>query len=532
MLLLLWLECRLLAGRPTVGAGKFIIFFGIGAVGASICAVITERVSLLLLPAATASFTVAPVVEELAKAAPLMFIAFWTVDGRRLTVADLALMGLSVGLGFQFVETNLQVIASGVLPNFVTPFIAGFVQAADHLHGANIYDPGHAVSTGLVGLAIGVGMRLLGSLRRAQALTALALLLVIFDHAMFDWKVAHSLANGAGALSFPNASAPLEAIYWITLHSWLEPVLLAAGLLLTAWLEGRRQWVVLAARSDLLLPGERLGMPLPNEWLIGLRRLQSSWHEMQQTLTYFRHRRALALAQVDPTAGAEMTPGGHDSYLSALDARLGQERERLAASETSRAGVVGGESLPLIDSLHEALRLPAEVGFRHAIRAALERFTSAFRLLLLVSGVLIAAFLLLRATGLIDHLYGRPLDLLIALAALTYAGWRVRGFRRQQRPDPAKSDGEELATYHAHALLVFAALGIAAFAVVVWFLPKGVLSPTAGLAFVLGTLDQWTVATGGSASGLLALGGLAAPPENCPERASYEAPGARADMQP
>ncbi|MFY9615299.1 MAG: toxin glutamine deamidase domain-containing protein, partial [Candidatus Dormiibacterota bacterium] len=84
-----------------------------------------------------------------------------------------------------------------------------------------------------------------------------------------------------------------------------------------------------------------------------------------------------------------------------------------------------------------------------------------------------------------------------------------------------------LAAHHGHAILAFAAVGIAACAVVVWFLPQGALVPTSGLAFSLGVLSQWVAATGAAPSGLLGLGGLAAPTGECkdcgPARDAVEA---------
>ena len=503
MLVLFWIECRVLAGRPTIGAGKFVIFFGIGSVGATLCAVVIERIALLWMPAATASFTIGPVIEELATAAPLAVIAFWTLGGCRLTVADLALMGVSIGLGFQLVESNLQTMATGALPNFVTPVIPGWVAATDHVGGATVYDVGHAVSTGLVGLAIGVGVRVLRDVRQAQALTVLTLVLVVFDHAMFNWKLAHKVATGS-VLAFPKASGPVEALFWITSQGRLELLLLAAGLIGSSWVEGHLQSRPLAAREDLRLPGERLRPTLPAEWQLVLRRVSTGWSETQQALTFLRHRRAYAVALTGHAAApnhASLWAG----YLDTVERRAHQDRDQFLRT-------VERPSRDLAASL----------------RTSAVAYGRVFRILLIVLAVLVVLFVILRATGAINSLYGRPLALILGLIALAFALWRLRGFRREHAPDPGQADGEAIATHHGHALLTYASVTIGAAAVVFWFLPTTALAPTAGAAFMLGVLDQWMGATGGSPSGLLALGGLAAPSNGtctdcAAERAAVEA---------
>ncbi|MGB2940280.1 MAG: toxin glutamine deamidase domain-containing protein, partial [Candidatus Dormiibacterota bacterium] len=299
---------------------------------------------------------------------------------------------------------------------------------------------------------------------------------------------------------------PLEWLYSVTLQGRIEVVLLAAGLLLTGWLEGRRHWTAFGNRPDLMLSGEQSQPAVFNEWAVATGRFRGGIDGARQVLTYFRHRRAFALArsQVAPSGpGAEQVA---PAYVTGLEESLLAERER-------------------VESPNEQTARP-----RRSVKAFLGQLWTvikAHRLLLLIAILLIAVFLVLRATGSINYIYGRPLALIIALASLAYAGWRLRRFLKQPPPDQASADGETLAAHHGHAILAFAAVGIAACAVVVWFLPQGALVPTSGLAFSLGVLSQWVAATGAAPSGLLGLGGLAAPTGECkdcgPARDAVEA---------
>jgi hypothetical protein len=440
----------------------------------------------------------------------LLFIAFIAAERERLTVADLALIGLTIGLGFQFVESNLQLMATGQLPNYVTPFLPGLIQATDHAGGTVIFDPGHAISTGLVGLAAGVGVRLLKDRRQGAVLVAVTLGLVMFDHAMFNWKVARPVAQATSSLAmtsvFPSAAAPLEWLYSATLQGRLEVLLLAAGLLLTGWLEGRRHWSAFGNRPELMLSGEQSQPAVFNEWAVATGRLRGGIDGARQALTYFRHRRAFALARSQVAASGPGAEQVAPAYVTGLEESLLAERDRVEAPNEKAARP------------------------RRSVKAFLGQLWTvikAHRLVLLIAILLIAIFLILRATGWINYIYGRPLALIIALASLAYAGWRLRRFLKQPPPDQASADGETLAAHHGHAILAFAAVGIAACAVVVWFLPQGALVPTSGLAFALGALSQWVTATGAAPAGLLGMGGLAAPTGECkdcgPARDAVEA---------
>ena len=492
---LLWIEVRFLAGRTTIAAARFLVFFGLGAVGATLCSALIERVAALFMSAAVASHTVGPVVEELAKAGPLVAIAFLTPAGRRLTIADLALIGLTTGLGFMFVETNLTLMSGSALPQYVVPLMPGFVAFTDRPNGSEIFYAGHAIETALVGLGVGVGLRFVSRGPGKFLPGAAALLLIIFDHALVNWKLGTRVLQGAsqtasGAVTFSTAPGFVEWLYHVTLQGRLELVLLIAGLLVATWYEGRWCWTALGGRSDLLLPGE-LDHPIALlEWRLVITRLARGLRPALAALTYFRCRRALGLLPLEQrewTDGEPLRP-----YAERLTDRLARARSQLDVGRASLGGVP----------------------WRELAVGIARQLWRTYRWLLLGSLGIGLLFLSLAATGRAGLLDTRLLGAPLALVGLAYAGWRMRRYLRQRRPDPLTEDGETIASHRARGLVVGASCLSAALGVLALVLPRGALVPVTGTAFLLGALEQW-LDQGGNLSSLLGLGGLAAPPGEC-----------------
>ncbi len=57
LLLILWIECRLLAGRTTMAARRFFFAFLLGCVGASVLAMVLHRIGVGLTDADTEPYT-------------------------------------------------------------------------------------------------------------------------------------------------------------------------------------------------------------------------------------------------------------------------------------------------------------------------------------------------------------------------------------------------------------------------------------------------------------------------------------------
>src|SRR5258707_685799 len=148
-------------------------------------------------------------------ALPVIALAFFAGISRRLSIADLTLAGLASGAGFGFVEGNLNALVTGTLPHFQS--LAGFnfdaVQRIASDYTVNF--AGHCVYPALFGLAAGIGLRLY-PVRRDCAWIPAALVFVLasFDHAMFNWKIAHP-GMGVGG-NFLDAPRAVEILYWST----------------------------------------------------------------------------------------------------------------------------------------------------------------------------------------------------------------------------------------------------------------------------------------------------------------------------
>lgn len=159
-----------------------------------------------------------PVIEELVKLVPLAVVLL--LFRRRRGVGtpgavDLALLGVAAGSGYGMHEDALwaRVSSSG----FDTPL--SWVFPTMHTEVGTV--AGHAVWTGLVGLALGFWAT--HKDRRITALVPLAAVaLVIFDHG--SWNDLGTRAEWRGVL----------------LDGWLVPGLLAAGLLVALVVETRR----------------------------------------------------------------------------------------------------------------------------------------------------------------------------------------------------------------------------------------------------------------------------------------------------
>ncbi|MGV3758676.1 MAG: PrsW family glutamic-type intramembrane protease [Actinomycetota bacterium] len=159
-----------------------------------------------------------PVIEELVKLAPLAVVLLVfrrQRDAGTPGAVDLAVLGVAAGSGFGMHEDALwaRVSSSG----FDTPLSWAFPTM--HTEVGTV--AGHAVWTGLVGLALGFW-----ATHRDRRITALvplaALALVTFDHG--SWNDLGTREEWRGVL----------------LDGWLAPALLAAGLLLALVVETRR----------------------------------------------------------------------------------------------------------------------------------------------------------------------------------------------------------------------------------------------------------------------------------------------------
>ena len=252
----LFAELRLLAGRTTVRPSVFAVLFGLGAVFSVVTAVVIERGAGLVLGRSAMS-AVGPLAEAAALSVPL-FLVVLLVGGRRpWTIADLTLAGLAVGLGFVLVQSSLATAAVHQAPDYQTPLLAGLQRVPASAGSPPVYFVGHALATALVGLALGIGLRLRRRTWRLVPAT-LALALVVIDHGVFDWRLHHLVVSEAA-----DASGALEMAQRVSLEGRLALVLLVGGLIAARLIEGRRARPHAPAFVDLRETAEDEAAPEP-----------------------------------------------------------------------------------------------------------------------------------------------------------------------------------------------------------------------------------------------------------------------------
>lgn len=471
---LVWVEFRLLAGRTTISEERFFPFFLLGVIGSTVLALVAQRFATPIFGAGTVAGVVGPVIEELAKAAPALILAFWLRDGRRLTIADLAMVALASGLGFALVESGILAVGQQV-PKFQL-FPTHFA--------------GHGVSTALVGLAAGIGLRFWPFRWSAWAPAAAALALVSFDHAMFNWKILHTNMIFGEVIGVASAPAMIERLYEFTGHGGIESYLLPAGLLTASWLEGRKCLKVVGTLPHLTLPGETRPLVLA-EWLIMLGRVRLGLGPVVRTHAYFRRRRAYGMALAEANAGPDDPDlRAHAFYL---ERRLVQERKWVA------------DPIP-------SGWLPPRPLLWTAITGWIKRYRWGL-IIFLIFTMFAAELKRYLLPQLVSFLYSARFTGLLTVAVLVFAAWRWLRFVRQQRPDTVRADGETLAMYHARALLLGTSLMSGALAGLAAFLPQR--GNLLGAAFVTSALAGW-IKAGGNPGTLLALGSGAAAADGDP----------------
>ncbi len=490
--LAVFFECRLLAGRATISLRGLVSYVLFGAIGASLIAILLEQIPFLsfgfMAPVRSALIAQAvslfgPVSEEFAKALPVILIAFVTGAWRRLSLADLVLIGAATGAGFGFAEANLNGVVNGTLPQF--QHLLGFGYASAGTGADAVYFAGHALTPAFFGLAAGIGLRLYPIRSFLAWIPAAAIfVLVCFDHGMFNWKLAHPAAGGG----FEQAPQILELLYLATFHGRLELGLFPLLLLAAQFLEGRLCASFIGRRADLLLPGERR-IAVLNEWRVALLRLRYGRAAVVQTLAFFRRRRSFAIATLESHRNPANRILGQNALL--LEQRLMQERAILIDPPQ-------GTLLPP--------RTILECNFkRWAWRSRWGiAFCVLFALIFLVSaGALPRGF---RA-----FLNDPVLASALVALAVGFVGWRVYQFVRIPNLDPVASEGPLQADRQARVLLLAVSAAAA-------LLPAGsLLLSLTGLAhagaYVSGAVADW-LAHGGHLYPALALVAIGAAMRN------------------
>jgi RsiW-degrading membrane proteinase PrsW (M82 family) len=477
--LVIFLECRTLGGRVTLPLGSFLMVFCYGAIGAPLLALLLQQIPLFpnadADPASPIAWLIGPPVEELTKALPVIVLAFLTRESRRLSIADLTLIGFASGAGFGFVEANLNALVNGTLPGVQYIAAFGLQSQADA-----IFFAGHPVSTALVGLAAGIGLRFLQpTLACAWAPAAAVILWASFDHGIYNWKLLHA---AAGAL--PQAHFVAEALHLLTLSGQLQTWLLPAGLIAAQFFEARLCSKAVGARRDLLLAREWRPWVV-NEWFVALMRAPLGRAAFAQTLGYFRLRRAF--------------------YLAAFEARRDPKNITLTRHARSLEDRLKRERAILFDPPRGTWLLPLPV-----LKAYAAQWLWRMRWVLIFAFLLLLLFMLDPAglpVWLRQFLFGEIFTASVVVAGVAFAVWRIVVFARLPRPDPLTAEGAACAGYYTRALLLGCAFVCGLFPTLTLLLGWKAFAP--GAAFISGYLPGW-IAQGGNLQTLLGLGTIGA----------------------
>ncbi|HEY9871406.1 MAG TPA: PrsW family glutamic-type intramembrane protease [Candidatus Obscuribacterales bacterium] len=111
-----------------------------------------------------------------------------------LGATDVFLLALASGLGFEMVE-NAYIRAAGRWASPLIPWFPLSITSGDRIHGEHLFN-GHALWSGLTGLAVGMALLLRSRGRLAWALGGAGFVLGLLDHIALDYRA----AVGANAL--------------------------------------------------------------------------------------------------------------------------------------------------------------------------------------------------------------------------------------------------------------------------------------------------------------------------------------------
>lgn len=477
--MLLIVEARALAGRATVGIGSLLLSFSFGGAGAGIANLLLQRIAIGLMDQATVVWSVGPLFEELLKAAPVVLVAYFSSERRRMTIADYALIGFASGAGFAFVESNLASVVSGTVdigPYWWLPTTSEF-----GIKGSTYLAAGHPIWTGFIGLGVGIGVRLWPHSRRRFAPAAAAAGLVLFEHMGTNWKGSHIETLFGVIQAVAQAPRPVEWLLTADFNGRLVSVLFLPLLVIAAIAEG--MWCRRAADipRHLMLPDEGLQPLVLMEWIALARAARRGRQEVIRTAHYLRRRRELLLA----IAELRREPASEELRRSVqhLRDRIGHERDQL--------------TLPLPNRW-----LPSPEMFKSVVLLALR---SSWPMLLSLLLVVLRFAFAPSAPGV--SLLGKTFAVIPIAMAAGFLLWRYRIFQRVSAPRLVASDGERLVGYHTRALLLVSSAVSLVFSIAALFLSVKTMAPGAS-TFITGAFDSW-VSSGGDPSSLGAVASMA-----------------------
>lgn len=476
---------RLIAWRTTLSVKALALMFGLGAVGATIATVYLQAIPMPFGDQwqFVAAWTTGPLFEELAKASPAILLMLSFRLSGRMSVADFALAGFMGGLGFQFVEDNFfRVISSDIVSGW--SHVWGLGYSVSTVGDASLYWPGHYVYSGLVGLALGIGVRLWrdNPLRWLPGLAALAY--AVIQHQAWNYQT-------MGAKTFSHWAPAYEYLAF-ALNGPLGLLVLPLAMVVAQIWE-TRLLARHAAAGEFALPDES-GTAL-SEIGATARRAAYGRETMLRVVAFFRSRRAVALAEAD--AGAIPTDSVAPAFAALARRALVQAR-------------------PLVLTVDRSPWLPVTTEWVSIAKTVLRRY----RLPLILAVVSLLLFGI--APSLVVWLHGATMRAILVLAGAGFVAWRIIVYRRTSRPQPATTRGEALAVHRFQFALLCVSVATTALSLVSLFAHIKGMTPGSAL-YILGRFSRWGD-WGGNLEALLALGaawaaGLATPEYPDPDSA-------------
>jgi hypothetical protein len=338
---------------------------------------------------------------------------------------------------------------------------------------------GHAVYPALFALAAGIGMRLF-PIRRLYAWmpAGIVFALLCFDHGMYNWKLLHPLPGGGIQM----AGEAAEFLYLLTFHGRLEIWLFPIVLIVAQILEGRLCADILGRRADLVLPNEYRPWVV-NEWFAAALRLPYGCAAFDQTLAFFRRRRAFAIAALEAKRNPANRPLAQ--YTRLLEQRVIQEQA-------------------LLLSPPRGVWFPPRAVFERNAKTWLwrMRWVLAFNVLFVLLFMLGAGQI---PPWLRDILFGKIFTAILVASGLAFVAWRIYAFLRAPRLDPVASEGAAYADYHARILLLIASLASGLSPALSILMGWTGIAP--GAAYLSGYFAGW-IGQGGNLYSVMGLGAM------------------------
>ncbi len=200
------LQLYILCVRKSLRISTLIFLFFVGALSCVSATIVLQSLALHYFGSTASTTALLAVIEEAAKAAPLVYLLFCTRVGQMIGVLDGLLIGAAVGAGFGFAEDAIFTVENARPPDNVATYAGMWNMLFTWLPGGwtanQIWFPGHLVLAALVGWGLTFVRRMMPTRRVWVRATIAAAIFssVAFLHVGFN--VPQAIASGPGYLIY------------------------------------------------------------------------------------------------------------------------------------------------------------------------------------------------------------------------------------------------------------------------------------------------------------------------------------------